>query len=233
MWRMTGTAPRAERSAPSALRIVHAITFLGFASAAMAATHQELFQLWRALAHPYHSGTPPHPIACVSGVLASALGITLLTRLCLGRRLPLPLSAALLLAFLGSLSVLGVDPKARTVPGANVKCLERAKTLHQKVNEPLQKTGQVPAASTLALEGDSPFYARPFTSLAWHVEAVERSDRLPLGSQPGWLLLEAAGDGASFVITAVGIDDEGGAALLRHEGKPIEYRGAYNPDTVK
>ena len=221
------------RAAPTPLRILHAIVFLGFASAAMAATHQELLQLSRALFHPFSSGTPPHLVACGAGVLAGAMSLLLVGRVGLGRGVPLWVSGLLLLAFGGSLFVLGVEPKARTVPGANVKCLESAKVLHTQLNGPLQKTGRVPSGEALELSGDSPFFERPLTPLSWHVEKVNRTDALPDGAKPGWLLLQATADAASFVITAVGIDDDGQPGLLRQDGKPVEYRGAYNPDTVK
>ncbi|MBK7858363.1 MAG: hypothetical protein IPJ65_07015 [Archangiaceae bacterium] len=225
----------ASRTAPAPLRVVHAIVFLGFASASVAATHQELLQLFRALAQPFNWGTPPQPIACAAGLASALLGLGLIARVVMGKAVPLWLSAALLLSFGGSLFVLGVEPRARTVPGANVKCLEQAKVLHAQLNAPLQQTGRVPApdAPAMGLSGESPFYARPFDPLAWSARRVKSAEVLPEGAQPGWLLVQVPEDGASFVITAVGIDDDGRPAVLRQEGKPIEYRGAYNPDTAQ
>src|SRR5262249_30906857 len=144
---------------------------------------------------------------------------------------PLWLSIAILLAFGGSFTLLMAETGQRTVPGANVKALDAAKDLYQQLNGPLQQTGRVPAP--VAPTTETPFYKRPLTRLPWHVESVTRTDALPDGAEPGWLLFQATPDQVSFVITAVGIDDEGEPALLRQDGKPVEYRGAYNPDTRK
>lgn len=218
---------------PPLLRIVHAIVFLGFASAAMAATHAELQQLWRALTQRYHAGTPPDPIACASGLLAGVLAVALVACVGLGRKVPLAVSALLLLSFAGSLTVIRLEPKARTVPGANLKCLDRAKALHGKLNEALQKTGRVPSPEGLLPDEPTPFYRRPFTELPWKVEKVKRGDVLPDGAEPGGVLVQTPPDAASFVITGVGIDEAGEPSLLRQQDKPIEYRGAYNPDTPR
>lgn len=216
---------------PPGLRIIHAIVFLGFASVTIAGAHQELLHLARGLMRPFSAGTPPHAIACASG-LAAALGALILI-VCVARRrtVPLVVSGLILLAFAGSLTLLQHEPKQRTVPGANVKALQQAQALHEKLNGPLQRAGQVlPDAASTPIEAESPFYERPFKPLPWHIEASKRTDALPDGAKPGWLLLHVEDSQAAFVITAVGIDEDGEPSLLRAEGKPIEYRGAYNPD---
>ncbi|MBL8956500.1 MAG: hypothetical protein JNK82_37340 [Myxococcaceae bacterium] len=218
--------------APPALRVIHAVVFFGFASVTIAATHQELLQLWRAVAHPFHSGTAPHGVACAAGFAAAVTALGLAACLALGRAVPLWVSGLGLVAFLGSFSLVRHEPQQRTVPGANVKSLEQARVLHEQLNRALQVAGTVPSdAAELALESSTPFFARPFTPLRWHIEKVKRTDALPDGAQPGWLLLQIDEPSrAAFVITAVGLDDDGEPSLLRSEGKPIEYRGAYNPD---
>lgn len=228
------SAGATKAAAPPVLRLVHAIVFLGFASAAMAGTHQELLQLWRVLTQSYNAGTPPLPIACASGLVAAFGALFLIARVGFGKTVPLRVSALLLLAFLGSLTVLTAEPKQRTVPGANVTVLEKGKELHLKLNEGLQKTGTLSSSpEAFTLEGVSPFHKRLLTSLPWRVEKVNRTDALPDGAQPGWLLVQPSADLASYVITCVGIDSEGEPSLLRQEGNPIEYRGAYNPDAPR
>jgi hypothetical protein len=221
------------KQSPGPLRVIHAVVFLGFASTAIAGTHQELVQLWRGLTQRYTGGTPPAALCCAGALLAGMMALVLVVRFALGRAVPLWVSVLLLLGFTASLSVFKREAKGRTVPGANVKALEAAVALHQKLNDPLQKNGKVPALGLVSVEGDTPFYRRPFEALSWHVESVKRTGALPDAAEPGWLLCQVSDDDVSFVITAVGIDADGEPSLLRQEGKPIEYRGAYNPDTTE
>lgn len=225
-------AQRAE--SPPALRVFHAIVFLGFAAAAIAGTHQELLQLWRVISHPYNAGTRPIPIACAAGLLAAVLTLVLLACVAVGRTVPLAVSALMLLAFAGSFAVHLEEPKQRSVPGANVRALDRAKELHGKLASVLQATRAVPTSGdALRVDGESPFHKRWLQPLPWRVELVKSIEELPAGAEPGWLLLEPSPDAASFAIASVGIDDQGLPSLLRQDGKPIAYRGAYNPDTAR
>ncbi len=223
-------------ASPPGLRVIYAIVFLGFAAIALAGTHPELLHLWRALTRSYSSGTPPNPIACASGLLAAAMAVAIAARVALGRAVQLSVSMLVMLAFVGSLIMLTHEQKQRSVPGANLACLSLAAKLHERLNRKLQDHGGIDdpdEALQGVLDGSSPFYQRPFRALPWHLEKVSRTDVLPAGAQPGWFLLEVDPSHAAFVMTAVGIDDAGGPALLLTEGKPIEYRGAYNPDMAQ
>lgn len=225
---------KSQRASSPALRVFHAIVFLGFAAAAIAGTHQELIQLWRVVSQPYNAGTRPIPIACAAGLLAAVLTLVLLACVALGRTVPLAVSGLMLLSFAGSFAVHLEEPKQRSVPGANVKALDRAKELHGKIATVLQLTRVVPTSGqTLRVEGESPFHKRFLTPLPWRVELVPSIEQLPEGAEPGWLLLQASPDAASFAISSVGIDDQGLPSLLRQDGKPVAYRGAFNPDTAR
>jgi hypothetical protein len=216
---------------PTGLRILHAIVFLGFASTAIAATHLELLHLVRSVLHPYNSGTPPQPLPCAVGIAAILLALTLIARF--GRRRSvLFISVLMLVAFALSFTTLFLPaPELRSTAGANAKALLAASKVHNEVNDILQASGKAPRDPSTPPE-PSPFRARDFHPLAWHVALVPRTDALPDGAQPGWLLLRVADDQSSYSITAVGLDPEGKATVLRDEGgEPIELKGAYNPDT--
>lgn len=219
-------------SAP--LRLIHALIFLGFAAATIAATHQELLQLWRSVTQPFHAGTPAAPLATSAGLTALLGAGVLLVCFALAKSAPLFVSVVMLGAFGAGFTVLSLEPKQRTAPGANLMAIDEAKVLHKRLNTMLQMTGTVPTdAQAIALGDETPYYQRGFASLPWHVELVKDTSVLPPGAQPGWLLLKSSPDRTSFIITAVGIDAEGNAALLRDKADAIEFRGAYNPDTSR
>jgi hypothetical protein len=85
---------RADAS-PLGLRAFHVVVFLGFAGAAIAGMLPELRQLFVALTHPWHFGTPPSPLGAAAALIASGLGIALLVFLVRGRVLRLVLAAEL------------------------------------------------------------------------------------------------------------------------------------------
>jgi hypothetical protein len=219
--------------APVGLRLLHAIVFLGFAASAVAGTHIELLHLYRSLSHPFNSGTPPDLFPCISGLASLLLAAFLLLRVVLRQTVPLAVSAVMLVAFGLSFTTLLGEPALRSVPGANAKALEAAREIHAGLSGPLQKEGRVPEAVPQP-KGESPFRRRGFSSLPWHVEKVSNTSALPLGAEPGWLLVHVNDDRAGFTITTVGVNSEGKAVVLADEhGEPIELRGAFNPDTVK
>jgi hypothetical protein len=181
--------------------------------------------MWRAVSQPFHSGTPPHLIATACGLGSIVLGVAMLVFLIVRRSIPLAVSAAVLLCFGLSFTVLGHEVSARSVPGANLKALEKARALHEQINAGLQKTGSVP--TDVPVEGESPYRRRDFSALPWRL-VHDKTD----ATQPGTLLLEVSADRATFSLKMVGIDSEGTPTLLRDEhGEPVELRGAFNPDT--
>jgi hypothetical protein len=212
------------------LRIIHAIVFLGFASAAVAGTHLELLHLFRALTQPYNSGTPPELLPCISGVLSALLAAFLLVCLVLRRRVPLAVSGLMLIAFGLSFTVLLHHAEQRSPPGANVKALDAARALHHDLDDLLKQSGHVPQG-VQAPDGASPYRRRDFSALAWHLEKTPKLDALPPGAEPGWLLLHVSDDRAEFGVTVVGIDPHGAPMLLKDEdGNPVELKGVRDPD---
>src|SRR5256885_1057925 len=90
----------------------------------------------------------------------SAINATLLIFLIMRRSVPLAVSAAVLLCFGLSFTVLKHEATARSAPGANLKAIEKARALHEQINDALQKTGSVPAE--ISVDGDSPYRGKNF-----------------------------------------------------------------------
>jgi hypothetical protein len=222
-----------KRPAASAapLRLLHAVVFLGFAAGALAAVQLEVLQLWRALTQPYHSGTPPQPLPLAAGAVVSFASLALLFSLARGRSVPLPVSIAMIGGAAAASSVLTYEVKERSAPGANVRCIEAARGLHERLSASPKTLSDVTALAAQAPGGPTPFRRRPFHPLPWHVEAVPRSDVLPEGAWPGWLLVHVDTERGAFTISAVGIDDRGAPTLLRDGEKLLAFEGAYLTQT--
>ncbi len=228
----------AKSPASAAGRVVHAIFFFGFAAITLAATHVELLQLWRGLMQPFHSGTPPSVMPTASGVVAALGVLVILGCLAFGRSVPLVVSGLMLAAVGGGLFPF-VDPDEvrapteRSVPGANLKMLEAARSVHEQLNAKLQTTGKLPYDIELPTFL-CPYRRKGFATLPTASRARPGAPmRCPTAPPRVRILLNATDDRVSFTLSAVGIDSHGEPAILRDEhGVAVELRGVFNPDTA-
>ncbi len=228
-----------SEKSPAGLRVVHAVVFLGFASATLAAVHPELIQLGAAMRHTFHPGTPPSPLGVAAGLFAIAGSLTLLVFFVRGKSAPLWVSAALLLGLLGGVASQGAAaPSRRSPEGANLVLLELGRAVHLKARDRLQQAGEVPSTqqfwdeALLASTGpERPFHQRSFAVVPWKLELLARAEDFPTTAHPGTLLVFVSEDHASFVITFVGLDERFEPARLRdRENRVVELKGVFNPD---
>ncbi len=224
---------------PAGLRLVHAVVFLGFASATLAAVHPELIQLWVAWSHDFHPGTPPSVLGVAAGLVAAGGALTLVVFFARGQSAPLWVSGALLGSLLAGLASQGRGaPSRRSPEGANLLLLELGRAVHLKARDRLQQTGEAPTAKlfwdealTTSMGPERPFHQRWFADVPWKLELLSRAEDFPAAAQPGTLLVFVSEDKATFTITLVGLDEHLAPARLRdRENRPIELKGVFNPD---
>lgn len=213
------------------LRAVHALTFTAFAAAATAAVWPELVQLWAGLAHRYHPGTPPAPLAVGAFVLALAGVLALLISFVRGRSAPLWASVLPMLAFALGLAVQGHQVASRSPAGANARLLEQGHRVHLAMRDRLQKDFAVPTeaapwSQTLG-DGPSEFRSRAFRALPYRVQ-LGQGEPSPV---PGSVLVAVSPDGVGFELRFVGLDDALSPTILRDaSGEPVVLRAVFNPD---
>ncbi|MHB8878875.1 MAG: hypothetical protein ACYC8T_34675 [Myxococcaceae bacterium] len=229
---------------PLALRLIHAIVFLGFAASTLAAVHPELLHLHAALRLPFHPGTPPSPLAVAAGLTAVLGGLWVAMNLLRGRSTSLVVSAALLLGFVGALVFRAAEPPVkRTWQGADVALLEVTKALHLKMVERLQRDAEVPrdpkawqealdgAAHAASPGGASAIHGRTFRALPYRLAKAPGQGKVPEGLDPATVVLWTSDDGVGFELTPVGLTSSGGVGPLTDDrGTRVVFKGVYNPD---
>lgn len=234
--------PPATPPAAPALKIIHALVFLGFAALAIAAASPELTQLWWALSSPYHAGAAPFWPA-VLGAAASAAGAAVLAvRLVQRREVALFVSLAILAGLLAALTVNASAPQGRSAEAANLALLEVARAVRQQMGAALQKDAAVPAdaaaweAALARAQAEKP-EARPavrdraFRLVPFRVQRVEAEDWAGEGADPGTLGVWISDDRVSFLITPVGLGPAGAPRVLADDrDRPIRLKGVFNPD---
>jgi hypothetical protein len=228
---------RAERS-PLALRIVHALVFVGLCSAAMALGDDEVRQLLFAWGNSYHYGNPPAVLPIVGalfGVVAAAL---ILVHFARGKSVPLWVSmlplAGILLGYAGR----ATQAPRRTHYAANLDVLAAARQLHRAQVAVLQQNGELPvdqASWDLALTAlqlpKSPARTRSFTLLPFRVALLPDRGVTPEGVAPGTLGVWVSKDGIEFEVHPVGFDEQRKVApLVDPQGRALVLTGAYNPE---
>lgn len=230
-------------ASPLGLRAFHVVVFLGFAAAAVAGMLPELRQLFIALTHAWHFGTPPSPLGTTAALAAISLSVALIVFLVRGRSAPLWMSVVVLLCFLISFWQQSYSFSQRSSPGANLVMLEVAKALHEKMRTRLQQTGAVPntladweaALRTIAAEKPelgSPYRTRLFARAPWKLRTIAKEGDFLLDATPGTFTVFIPADASRFTITMVGLDPEHQTVRLRDDqGQPFELKGAYTPDT--
>ena len=237
--------PRAAAvgSSPFGLRAFHVVIFLGFAAGTVAGMLPELQQLFDALAHPWHSGTPPSPIGTAAAIVAIGLSVALIAFLFRGRSAPLAMSVAMLAAFGVSIWQQGYVFSRRSAAGANLAMLEVGQALHEKMRLQLQNSGAVPnqaaaweeALAAVVAENPalaSPFRNRSFSSVPWKLRTLVLEGDFLLDATPGTFTVFIPADASRFTVTMVGLDPEHQTVRLRDDhGQPFELKGAYTPDT--
>lgn len=225
---------------PLGLRAFHVLIFLGFAAGTIAGVFPELSQLFSALAHPWHFGTPPSVPGTASALCALGLGAALIVFLVRGRSAPLWMSIAMLAAFVTAWFQQDYPFSRRSSPGANLAMFEVGKVLHETMRTRLQQTGAVPntaaeweaALVKLSAEHPSPFRTRSFEPVPWSFRALVNESDFLADAQPGTFTVFIPADASRFTITMIGLDPEHQPVRLRDDqGNPFELKGAYTPDT--
>jgi hypothetical protein len=237
-------APSALADAsPIGLRAFHVVVFLGFAGGTIAGMIPELRQLFVALTHPWHFGTPPSPLGTAAALAAIFSSLALIVFLVRGRSAPLWMSVVMLVAFGVSIWQQGYVFSRRSAPGANLAMLDMGKALHEKMRAQLQQSGAVPntaaeweaALSAIAAENPrlvSPYRSRTFAIAPWKLRTLVKEGDFLLDATPGTFTVFIPADASRFTITMVGLDPEHQTVRLRDDqGQPFELKGAFAPDT--
>lgn len=234
----------ARPPAPLALRLIHAVVFFGFAAATIAAANVELQQLGKVLAQPWNTGTLPLPVSVGAACIAGAAAVLFLFALLRGRSASLPVSSALLIAFLAALASRNAVVEGRSHFGGNLALVRLMDGVHAEVRAELQATGEAPsdleawrgrvdrrARALFPPEGVSPYRRGIGRVVPFGVQLIESADANPTGLPPGTVLVWVSGDRASFSLLGVGLDANGVPVRVRDaEGKLVEFKGAFNPD---
>jgi hypothetical protein len=233
--------PERPRASP-ALTVIHAVVFLGFAGLAIAAASPELAQLRFALAGPYHAGSTPFWPALAGAALAAGGALVLLWRVARRQEVTLFVSLSIMLGLAVAVSVNWSRPSQRSAHAANVALLEIARELQRKMGAVLQKDAAVPEdggawaaklAEALEAKPDaaSALRDRGFRRLDYQAVRVEAEAWQGEGALPGTIGVWISSDRVVFLLTPVGITEEGKPRVLPDDrGNPIRLRGVYNPD---
>lgn len=229
---------RRDEKSPLALRIVHALVFLGLASAAMALGNDELRQLRFAWRSTFHFGHPPAVLPIIGAGLGAAGALLILVHFARGRSVPL--WASMLPLFGVALGYAGRvnEPPRRTHFAANLDVLAAARQLHRLQLEKLQTQAIIPVekgdweAALAALQlPKSPARDRAFQLLPFQIAMLQARGADPTGAPPGTIGVWVSPDGAEFELRAVGFDANKAVAPLRDDaGQAIVLMGTYNPE---
>lgn len=236
-----------RQSAPLALRLIHGVVFLGLAAATLAAAQIELLQLQRVLAQPWTSGTLPLPVPLAAAAGAGGCAVAFVACLTTGRSAPLGLSLVMVGAFVGALLSRENEVAGRTHFGGNLPLVRLMDGVHAEVRSELQQRGEAPAGladwkerverSAKRLyppEGRSLFHRRFAAAAPFGVQLIATEEANPADAVPGTVLVYVSADQASFTLLGVGLDERGKAVRIRDpEGKLVQFKGVFNPDTMR
>ena len=230
---------------PAGLRLIHAVVFLGFAAATLAAVYPEFQQLIAAWQRPFHPGSPPSAVALAAGGTALAGAIVIGFNLARRRSTSLLVSAFILTAFGGALWFRNQEPPTRrTWQGADVALLEVTRGLHLKMVERLQREAEVPretgpwqealvqAARNAAPDGLSAIRSRRFAAQPYALVRVREPGAVPPGLAPASVLLWVSDDAVTFALTPIGLQSDGAVGpLVDERGERLVFKGVFNPDS--
>ena len=231
---MTERAARGSTGlAPLPLRLVHLAVFAGLTFAGLRATWPEVLELFRSLGAAYRPGDPPDLFAAAAFLALAVLGLLLLARALRGR-VPLPLSAAVLVAFALAYLAARAEPEGRSPIEADRRILFASERYFAELNEALQKGGEAPRepeAWRAPLEelGQGPVRHR-LSRLPFRLWLSAPDAALPT-PVPGTMYVQISNDRASFTLRPAGFDPEGRPAFLTDaQGRPLVLRAVYNPN---
>jgi hypothetical protein len=219
--------------APRFLRLTHLALFLSLCAGGLYATWPEVDELIATLAGPrFRAGDPPNLFAVGSFFALGLCALGLAWRAAKGR-VPIWLSASVLVVFSFAFYASRTPPEGRSIFDADRRILEAAEALHTQMNEQLQREGEVtddPAAWNRPLEafGLGPV-RHAFTRLPLTAQLVGSDEVPPV--QPGKMYVQITSDRASYTIRPVGFDRRGAPAFLTDdEGRSLAFKGLFNPN---
>ena len=224
---------------PLALRLVHAVIFLGMAGGVLVVSKPEWSHLLHAMNQPFHAGAAPRVPLLVGSVAALVGAVWILGCLLSGRSSSLWASGAILLSIAGT--VAGGNGRGltenRSEEAANLALLRVARRVHLAMVQELQAHGEAPVDPTVwqqalanATPRDDVFRTREFEPLPMRLRWLEADDAKPEPLVPGTLWAYVTPDGIGFSLRMVGLLKGRPAWLPDDRGQELVLRGLYNPD---